>query len=64
MDVESIIEHAVLQLRVELGLRITRKERQRLSELARYIEWRERAIDTDEEQLRLLWADSEVPPET
>lgn len=57
MDVESIIEHAVLQLRLELGLRVTRAERQRLSELARYIEWRERTIDTDEEQLRLLWGE-------
>jgi hypothetical protein len=61
MDVESIIELAVLELREAAGYRLTRKDRQDLARLRAYVEWRERTIEASDASLRALWADSEVP---
>jgi len=65
MDVERLIEKAVLEMRLEAGYRVTRRERQRLEELRAYLSWRQ-ALDDDSEAYHLaLWGDSDwlAPPQ-
>ena len=61
MDVESIIEHAVLSLNAAAGRRLTRQERQRLQELDRYIAAQEALGDQVPGALRPLWDDDLEP---
>lgn len=59
MDVQDIIEKAVLEMRLELGYRVSRRDRERLAHLRRYVEWRESLYDDQGGLQQALWGPGE-----